>query len=488
MNSGTSIRKGAAWLFLGNSSTQLLNFLFGIVLARLLAPEHFGALLTIQVFTGLASFVAGGGMGQALVRAKTAEQADFDIVFSLQLLIGLMIYGFFYYSAPYFSEWYSTPLYTDLLRVSALSFILRPFVNVPANLLYRGMRFKEQTVINFGALLISNILSVYLASAGHGVWSLIWSGLIGSLFSAAALIYVSKWIPRLSANVGRAKDIVKYGFLVSANDIVGYIRGQSRTFILSRTLGAADVGLYNKGDSLARIPHSFITGSVYQVLFRALAAEQDDLDKCRYLYFRSITLVSVYASPLYIGILWLSEPIIRGLYGPQWAEAAGPLFILATVWPIWFMESLSGAVLAAKNWLRQELVAQFGILLLMVATLAIGVSYGINGVAMAVAVTSIFSTLCLAIMASRCIKAKLISYIIALRPAIILNLPMALVLAITSGVTPTSIKEVDLLYALAMTIAGAITYITSFLLLPIDELKTERERWLIKLKLQKLPI
>ena len=74
MSQGNTMRRGAAWIFAGNTSAQILGFAFGIVLARLLAPEDFGMLLTIQVFTGLAGFVAGGGMGQALVRAKNVNQ------------------------------------------------------------------------------------------------------------------------------------------------------------------------------------------------------------------------------------------------------------------------------------------------------------------------------------------------------------------------------------------------------------------------------
>jgi O-antigen/teichoic acid export membrane protein len=111
MSLGNRIRHGAAWLFVGNSGKQVLGFLFGVVLARLLAPEDFGILLTIQVFTGIAGFVAGGGMGQALVRAKEASQQDYDIVFTLQLGIGCLIYAGFFIAAPWFAKWYGTPLY-----------------------------------------------------------------------------------------------------------------------------------------------------------------------------------------------------------------------------------------------------------------------------------------------------------------------------------------------------------------------------------------
>ncbi|MEI2420536.1 oligosaccharide flippase family protein, partial [Arthrospira platensis SPKY2] len=100
------MRTGALWIFMGSTGNQLLAFAFGIVLARLLAPEVFGMLLTIQVFTGIAGFVAGGGMGQALVRAKDTEREDYDLVFTLQLIIGCLIYALFFFTAPIIANWY----------------------------------------------------------------------------------------------------------------------------------------------------------------------------------------------------------------------------------------------------------------------------------------------------------------------------------------------------------------------------------------------
>ena len=104
MTTGNKIRSGALWSFMGSTGSQIISFIFGIVLARMLAPEVFGMLLTIQVFTGVAGFIAGAGMGQALVRAKDTSRADYDIVFTLQMVIGCLICAIFFFSAPISTE------------------------------------------------------------------------------------------------------------------------------------------------------------------------------------------------------------------------------------------------------------------------------------------------------------------------------------------------------------------------------------------------
>jgi teichuronic acid exporter len=483
MTLGDSIRHGAKWLFIGNTGSQILTFLFGIVLARLLAPHDFGMLVTIQVFTGLAGFVAGGGMGQALVRAKEVSKPDYDVVFTLQIIIGCLIYTGFFFSAPWFARWYDTPLYAELLRVSALSFIVRPFVNMPASILTRAMRFKAQTGVRVTTLLVSSAASIGMAYSGYGVWSLIVGGLAGSLAGAGMLAALAKWQPGWSLDLRRGKHVARYGMLTSATDILVYLRTQASVFFLSRTLGAASVGLYNKGESLAKMPHAFITGSVYDVLFRALAAEQDNLGKSQYLFFRSISLVAVYATPFYIGLWWLAKPLINSVYGPKWIDAAAPLSILTFAWPFWLIGNLSGAVLAARNWLGRELPVQITTLVVTCLAVLIALPKGIAGVAFAIVGASIYSALHMGWLAARCLNTGLAGYLRSLAPAAILNSTLVGAMLIVDHNLPPDIRANDLAYITLMGGAGALVYATCFLYLPIGPLKAEQERWKKRLQL-----
>src|SRR5512139_2843683 len=130
MSRGQSVRSSSKWLVSTNLLGQATQFAFGIALARLLVPADFGMIITIQIFTGFVGLVASGGMGQALIRAKDLQEKDFQVIFSMQLAIGLLIYAGFFTIAPWFADWFGNPLYKDLLRVSAISFVMRPFLNI----------------------------------------------------------------------------------------------------------------------------------------------------------------------------------------------------------------------------------------------------------------------------------------------------------------------------------------------------------------------
>lgn len=477
MGSINSFRSSVRWLFIGNTGGQVLGFLFGIILTRLLAPEHFGVLLTTQVFTGFAGLLAGGGMGQALIRAKTASSEDYASVFTLQLIIGIAIYFIFFFLAPVFSSWYRNSIYTDLLRVSALSFILRPFVNLPTTLLHREMRFNTIAIYNVGILVLTSTISILLATMGMEVWALVIGGLLGSIASIFILFFITTWRPTLTTNLIQAKHLARYGAMTSATDIIFYLRQQMSTAILSSTLGASAVGLYNKGESLARMPHGFASGSVYHVLFRAIAADQDNLDRCRYLFFRSITLLAIYLTPVYIILFWVADPLILFIYGEKWQSSASVIAIICFAWPALLLDNMSGAVLAAHNWLRFELPVQFGALVLSVPAIYLGQNFGIEGVAVAIVAVFFVSGTVMSILAGRCLGARTRDFIAALQPALILNALLIFATLLLNYFFAEPNGTISFLNMIFFGVIAALFYLFCFISIPLERIASEQDRY-----------
>jgi O-antigen/teichoic acid export membrane protein len=473
-------------LLLGNAGNQILAFLFGVVLARLLTPDVFGILVAIQIYTGFLGLVAGGGMGQALVQAREVSRQDYDAVFSVQLVIGIAIYLGFYFVAPYFAIWYENVLYQDLLRVAALSFLLRPFVNLSSNILRRDMRFKALAGVNMLTLTLSSATSITLAWLGYGVWSLIIGGLIASFAGIAILLPLAGWRPALTLSWVRARNLARYGFLVSVGDVIVYIRSQVPNLVLSRTLGVHALGIFNKAYSLARTPNLQITGSLYQVTFRALAQEQDNLDLSRYLYLRSITLVGVYTWPAFVVMAWLALPTVRLLYGENWVEAAGPLRWFALAGPLAMVEMLGGCVLAARGWLGREIPVQVAQTVILTLGVLGGLSFGLIGVAIGAGLASVYGALHLTWLSARCLSMPLRSTLVALLTPMLFALAMAFVWLLMDHAWPSNGRS-ELLYIATRLAVSGIVFVCLFFLVPIRCLESERVRWLVTMKRLVLP-
>ena len=483
MSLGGSIRHSAKWVLGGNVMGQALQFAVGVVLARLLAPADFGMLVTIQIFTGLAGFVSGAGMGQALVQAKDVQERDFQVVFTIQLAIGLMIYTVFFLIAPWFATWFNNPLYADLLRVSALSFILRPFATLPNASMNRDMRFKERTVVGFFCGIVGGGVSIVMAWNGMQVWSLIAGGMAGTVLGIVLLTPMVRVRPALRIDKAIAMRLGSYGFKTTLNDLVCYVRSQAANFVLSRLGGPAVVGLYNKADSLAKTP-SIISGSINDPVFRGLSKIQENKDQSRYLYFRTITLLTVYMLPVYVGLAWLAEPFIQVVYGPKWVEAAAPLSILCLGGLFVCIGHPSGAVLAAQNWLGREAVVQTINLFVVVIACLLGLKWGLTGVAWGMLIAHAYSTLHMNWLVNRCIGANFQDLLRSLVPGLILNALLVATLLVLEALLPQAVyAQHPAVYLLAMSAAGAMVYALAFLFLPLPALSSESIRWKRKLGL-----
>lgn len=481
---GKKIRSGTKWSFASSLSTEVLNFAVGILLARLLLPADFGLIATVGVLTGLAGYFAGAGTGQALVRAEVATPRHFNIVFTLQLLIGCLIYLGFVIAAPFFADFFGQPIYHTLLLVSGLTFFLRPFINTPSSWLLREMNFRPVFIGNVVTLVAGSGLSITMALAGYGVWSLIAGGLFGSVLRAIILNVYVRHAYALAWDRDVIQDMGGYGVKVAANSLIEHFRSQSLILILSKLNGPTDVGLFNRASSLSDMPMRIVGTSPYQAVFRALAAEQDNLDKSRYLYFRTISLVATYTLPLYVLVWWLAEPGIVFLYGEKWLASAAPLIILSTTALFKCIGNPSGAVIEARNRMTAEVKLNILAWLMLVAGVIVGLDFGLVGVAWAVVATTVFFNVGLMIVAIRELQGTLRALLEALRPALLLNSLLIATLWLSHTLALAAYAKTNPgLYALLMASLGGSVYAAAFLYLPIESLKTESAKWRRTLRL-----
>ena len=477
MSLGNTIRVGAKWSLFERINGQVLQFVFGIALARLLLPTDFGVVVTIQIFTGLAFMISGGGMGQSLIQAKEVSEKDFQVVFTLQLLIGVAIYLLFFSIAPWFAVWFDNLLYRDLLRVSAISFLIRPFANIMTSRLRRDMRFQALSIIGVIILLSTGAASIGLAWLREGPWSLILGGLAGGVLNILLLFAVTRWRPGFALDMQIAKRLGAYGVKVTGNDILDYFRVQGSNLIVGRMLGPASLGLYNKALSLSNMP-DVIAGSAYMSLFRGLATIQDNKDQSKYLYLRTVMLVTVYALPFSVGLWWLAAPFISVAYGPAWLAAVEPLKILAVSMLFHCIAAPSGALIAAQNRLGEELRIQLECLVLIAVGCIIGARWGIVGVSWAMLLSFFYHCLRMVSIANRCIDGKYSEIWSALQPSVILNGILILALLLADSLLPNNFAVAyPLYYLLLMAGIGGLSYSAAFLYMPVKGLESEVCRW-----------
>lgn len=477
MSLGQSIRNGVKWLAFGKVGNRLFEFAFGVALARLLVPADFGMIATIHIFTGFVGMFVAGGMGQSLIRAKRVDEGDFTAVFTLQLGVGACVYLGFFAAAPLIARFFDNPLYADLIRVSALTFLLRPLVTLRNAWLNREMNFKSRTLVDVATGFFGGAVSVCLALAGLGVWSLTLSGLIGALFNYAWLARLTPLRLRLNFDTATMRKHAGYGARIVGNDFVDYVRAQTRTLILSKLAGPAFLGLFNKSESLSRLPNQLLMSPTMEPLFRGMSKSQHDVDQIKYLYLRSITLLMAYTAPAYALLWWIAEPFITFVYGEKWTAAGTPMSTLVLVGPLLIVHLPSSVVLAVRNRLTQEMIATAINIPILAFACWFGLRWGLNGVAWGVVIAAAIHAAQLYALVLRALPTRPRELLQAVTPGLLLGGATFVVLAGVHAMVSDRAVGQPLFYLALMSVLGGGFAIAAFLFAPLPSLASESARW-----------
>jgi O-antigen/teichoic acid export membrane protein len=171
--------------------------------------------------------------------------------------------------------------------------------------------------------------------------------------------------------------------------------------VVGRALGSAAVGAYTLGFQTGRQAVGAVTYVSNLVIFPAFSKIQDDPDRFRRVYLRSVRFVSAISVPAGLGLAVVSREFVTVVYGSRWSAAASVVAIIAVMAVVVSVSAPMGEVLKAAGLPN----VFFRLSLLQTALVSVGVialyRYGIAAVAAAQAVGVTITGLVLARSVSR---------------------------------------------------------------------------------------
>lgn len=87
-----SVSTSFFWKLLERFGVSGVQFVLQILLARLLSPEHYGALSIMIIFTALANVFVQNGFNTALVQNKNVKEDDYSSVLWVSLGVAGILY------------------------------------------------------------------------------------------------------------------------------------------------------------------------------------------------------------------------------------------------------------------------------------------------------------------------------------------------------------------------------------------------------------
>jgi len=380
------------WRAVQLAGVKVIFMLRLLILARLLSPEDFGLLAIAVTAVGFLLGVTDIGMIPALVQGRDVDEQQYNAAWTVGVTRALLVVGCVVVAAPLIAKIFAEPRATDIIRVLAIRPLLDAAASIEIADLTRNLQFRSLAVLKLVEALTNTTVSIALAST-FGVWALVAGTLAGSASYLVTSYLVAPHRPRLSFNRHATGPLIRFGRWIFLTSLIVMAGSYVLRVVISRQLGAAELGLYFLAAQLAFLPAELSSEVIGSVAFPLFARLQSNILQVTQAFRTILTGISALFFPVCTLTIALAPTLVQDLLGPKWAgtvpviriltlvsmiglfgEVAVPILkglgqpykvtviemvqSLLLIAGVWFLTSRYGLVGAALAWLPAMVVSQ----------------------------------------------------------------------------------------------------------------------------------
>lgn len=376
-----SISIATLWTTLDFVLGRGLNILFIALLARLLTPHDFGTFALLAIFLGVSTALIESGFGLALIQRQDTTDDDKCTVFWISLAVATIIALVLVAAAPAIAGFFDIDVLVQLTYVMALTVWVSGFGIVQRALLVKRLAFRQLTVVNLSALLISSSLAVYLAVSGLGVFTLAWQGFLSALVTSVLLWLLNGWRPRLFFSLSSAKRLFGFGGFMLASKLVDVIYSKTYTLLIGKFYGTVELGQFNRAESTAQTVTGLVVHPISQIAFPAFSNLDGDRARMRAGLQRAVRVGTLFNAVAMFTLAATAKPFVLTLLGPQWEPSVPILQVLCLSSVMMPLHVLNLQALMALGRSDQFFVLEVVKKVIGVAILVFASRYGAMGIA-----------------------------------------------------------------------------------------------------------
>jgi PST family polysaccharide transporter len=410
--------KGTAWNYLIFGLSKGVTFVATVLLARLLSPDEFGLMALGLIVIGYLDTFSGLGVENVVIFKQENVEHNSNVAFTLGLVFNTIISVTTFLIAPWVATFFNDPRVTDILRALSIIFIIWGLGNIHAARLKKELQFRQTLLPELGKSLAKAIVSIGLALAGYGVWSLVWGQIAANIAASSLYWLVYRWRPRLTLDMRTSRHLLGYSSQTVLSEFMGAILTNIDYLIVGKRLGPDNLGYYTMA---FRVPELLIINTCYIVsnaLFPAYSKLQNDLESLRKGFLLTLRYIALYTVPVGVGMFIVTPEFVKVIFGDQWIPAIPVMQAISLYAVIYSLSFNAGDIYKAIG--RPDIMNILGIFKLAIAVplLWLAGGYNIYYVGLAQVIAHTFLTLMRFVFIKRMISLRLRDILSALQPAI----------------------------------------------------------------------
>lgn len=394
--------RGTAIILASSYANMAIGIVYGIIMARLLDPDHFGLIALATFFFSVFDVRGKLGLDYAFIhRQPTTDeliathwtlQAGAALVTLLLVTITSALLPQYIYTANVASA------IAPVIITIAGAMVIEAAGATARAALEKELNFARSTLIISASLLLSYLAAIGLALKGYAYWALVGQIVVNAAFSSIGFWWVygrfsQRPSIRFSFNREIAGWMLRFGLTLTLGAIATVVLLQFDNFLVGTFVSATVAGYYVQAYKVAQWPTGLVTHVVSRVSLPTYAKLQDDPLRLGKAFEMSLWLILTIASPIALAIFVSAPDFLRLLWGEKWLPSASLLRFLIAYSILRPLLDDTGALFTAIGQPKRVttvMVAQ-ALTLLLVGTLltltlgAIGTALGV-GVAFSVGI------------------------------------------------------------------------------------------------------
>lgn len=368
-----------SWSAVERYSSQIVQFVIAVILARILLPKDYGILALVLATLSLISVINETGLGAALLQKLDRDKLDYSSVFYTNITLGFFLYFILFLAAPFIEIFFDLNNLSTYLRIAGLSIIINSFVIVPRTQLFIKIDFKTQAKISFPSVILSGLIAICIAYFGFGVWSLILQLLLANFFTLCLTWFFVKWRPDFSFSFNRIKPLFNFAYKLMLARLINTIFNQSYSILIGKYFSPSLLGYFNRAESIKSISTNTITGLIQRVSTPVLCELQDNHELMRKTLMKFIVSTAHIVFPLMGLIFVLSDSLIILLLTEKWLGSSFILKILCPVGMLFVINTFNLNVFNATGKtdlaLRNEVYKKFFFIIILAVSIRFGFTF-----------------------------------------------------------------------------------------------------------------
>lgn len=323
------VARGGAWLGSASFVEQTCRFARNMLLARLLAPQAFGAMAIVISASSLVTSFSDVGVGPAIIHnPRGATLPYLNAAWWLSIARAFFVYATVFISAPWVAHFYGNVELSGLLRVALLSTLLDGMMSPRSKLAQKEMNFGRWAIINNGGGICGVAVTIALSFVMRDVWALAIGYCSENGFRCLLSYILYPGAPSLGWDRAAFKDLLHFSRGMVGLSFLNLLFARTDIFVLGKMHSAAALGLYSLAVNLVQTPNTFLINMLAQTLLPAFAHVQSEMERINRILIE-VTKWVVLAGVPAVAMIWLcSSSLLTVFYGrrygiPEVAHALG---------------------------------------------------------------------------------------------------------------------------------------------------------------------